>query len=282
MKNLIMNSKKFHRGFFLIICILLFMILIICFSNISIFEYDFHLKYLAPNAEHLLGCDMQGRDVLYRVCVGGIISLSFAMIATMITLLISCIFGTLASCSTQLVDLLIMRLCEMIQTLPYLPLIIILSYLLMWTPALMKTALIAVIIGILNTPSLTRIIRNQFLQLQAQEYVMAARQMGATKWHILFKHLLPNTLSYIGVFVVEMFASTLLIEAGLSYLGMGIPMPYPSWGNLMNTGMNVYVFMKYPWVWLPAGVLCFLCVLAVHLMKEGLNDYLQVKKRKTR
>lgn len=124
----------------------------------------------------------------------------------------------------------------------------------------------------LSWPGLARLVRGQILSLREQEFMQACEALGLSDFSKIFKHLIPNVLSMIIVNATLSMASAILTEAGLSFLGMGVTAPTPSWGNLMELARNTEVFQDFPWNWLPAGIMCLLTVISINLIGEGLRD----------
>ena len=136
-----------------------------------------------------------------------------------------------------------------------------------------------VVIGILSWPGLARVIRAQVLSLREMEYVTAARALGATDRRILFFHILPGTLPYVAVAATLGLASAILIEAALNFLGLGVQIPTPTWGNMMTAAQSIHVIQNQPWLWLPPGLAIALTVLAVNFIGDGLRDALDPRIR---
>jgi len=241
-------------------------------SGVHVNDYDFAAKNLAPSAEHWLGTDEQGRDVFFRLFLGGRISILVGVFAATLTVLFGCVIGGIAGYYGGWIDNLLMRFAEIVYSLPFTPLILVIASIMMWTPSEIKMYLVSFLIGILSWPGLARLVRGQILSLREQEYMQACEALGLSDFSKIFKHLIPNVLSMIIVNATLSMASAILTEAGLSFLGMGVTQPTPSWGNLMELARTSVVFQNYPWQWMPAGIMCLLTVVSINLIGEGLRD----------
>lgn len=270
--NRFKKNKIAMTGSIVFIAIVLLVIFVPIISGIELNFYDLPNKNLSPSADHLLGTDAQGRDVLFRLFYGGRISIMVGVIAAVCTVLLGIIVGGIAGFYGGWIDNILMRFTEIVYSLPFTPMVIALAATMLWTPQNVKMYVISFLIGVLSWPSLARLIRGQILSLREQEFMQACEALGLSDFSKIFKHLIPNVLSLIIVNATLTMASAILTEAGLSFLGMGVVQPTPSWGNLMNLARNSDVFQNYPWQWIPAGVMCFLTVISINLFGEGLRD----------
>lgn len=270
--NKFRKNKIAMTGLIIFILIVLAVILVPIIMDVNINDYDFSKKYAAPSGEHWLGTDQQGRDLFYRLFLGGRISIMVGVIAAMITVFLGCVVGGIAGYYGGWVDNLLMRFSEIVYSLPFTPLILVLAYNMLWTPSDIKMYVVSLLIGVLSWPGLARLVRGQILSLREQEYMQACEALGLSDFSKIFRHLIPNVLSMIIVNATLSMASAILTEAGLSFLGMGVTAPQPSWGNLMELARTNEVFQNYPWNWLPAGIMCLLTVISINLVGEGLRD----------
>ncbi len=220
-----------------------------------------------PSWDHILGSDASGRDVFARLLYAGRISLSVGLVAVAIYTAIGVILGAFAGFYGGWVDSTIMRLADIVLAFPTLVVIITLVSLL--GPSVWN---IMVVIGLLGWPPIARILRAQFLSLREQEFVVASRSMGASNVRIIFRHLLPNALAPIIVAATFGIAGAILLEAGLSFLGLGVQPPTASWGNMLNDAQSLPVLESMPWLWLPPGVMIALAVLSINFIGDGLRD----------
>ncbi|MDX2008458.1 MAG: ABC transporter permease [Meiothermus sp.] len=220
-----------------------------------------------PSMEHWLGTDRTGRDILTRLLYAGRISLAVGVAAVAISLVVGTLLGAVAGHFGGLVDSAIMRAVDVVMTFP--SIIVLLSLAAIVGPGIVQTILI---VGLLGSPIPCRLVRSRMLSLREQEFVTAARGLGASDSRIILKHLLPNSIDVLIVYATLGIASAILLEAGLSFLGLGVQPPTASWGNMINVARNISYLEGYPWEWMPAGVAIVLTVLAINFIGDGLRD----------
>lgn len=219
-----------------------------------------------PDAAHWLGADGVGRDVLARVLDGGRVSLLVATGSVAISLVIGFAVGAIAALGGRVANAVAMRLVDLAMTLP--PVVVLLVLASLTGQGVGATILV---IALLSWPVLARLVRARLLELREREFVMASRGMGAGFWHILRRHALPNCLDIIVVYSALQVANAILLEAGLSFLGMGIPQPAASWGNMLNAARSTVVLQNYSWQWLAPGAALLLTVMAINFVGDGLR-----------
>jgi len=222
----------------------------------------------APTDEHLLGTDGSGRDNFARLLYGARISLIVGFSAMLFTLVIGVVLGALAGYYGGKVDNLIMRLADLILAIPFLVLALTIIALL----EKVTITIFVTVIAVTTWPSLTRIVRGTFLSLREQEFVLGARAIGASDLRIIFKHFIPNAIGPIIVNATLMMASMIIIESALSFIGMGIPQPTPTWGNMISEAQNIRILRNHPEAWIPPGLGILLTVLAINFIGDGLRD----------
>jgi len=220
-----------------------------------------------PSLEHPFGTDRTGRDVLARTLVGGRVSLSVGLVAVLFSTAIGTVLGALAGFYRGLVDQIIMRIVDMVMSFPVI--VLLLTVVAIVGPGIFK---IMVMIGLLTWTTPCRIIRAQFLSLREKEYVEAARCLGMTDFDIAIKHILPNAIAPLLVYASFGVATAVLLEAGLSYLGLGVQPPTPSWGNMLNTARSLSTMERTAWQWIPPAITTVLFVLAVNFVGDGIRD----------
>lgn len=227
---------------------------------------------------YLLGTDDLGRDIWNRILNGGRKSMTIGAIAVIISTIIGVIVGGISGFVGGWVDNVLQRVAEMIGSLPFLPFAMILSALVGQTmTADQKIFMIMIILGLLSWTGLQRLVRAQVLSIREQEYVVAARSLGIKEKNIIFKHILPNTISIIIVNATLSFASSMLTEASLSFLGFGVPAPYPTWGNMLNGANNSIIIQRYWWRWVFPSIILGVCVICINLIGDGLRDAIDPK-----
>lgn len=222
---------------------------------------------LGPSMQHWMGTDGLGRDVLSRMLHGGRISLLVGLVAVGISTLIGILLGALAGFYRGWVDIFIMRLVDVMLSIP--SFFLILAVIAFLTPSIIN---IMIVIGLTSWMGVTRLVRAEFLSLCEREYVMASRTLGARDFRLIFKHLLPNSLTPIIVSAVLGVAGAVLMESGLSFLGLGVQAPQASWGNILTDGKEYIQFAW--WLSLFPGLAILITVLGYNLLGEGLRDAL--------
>lgn len=233
------------------------------------YSVDLRAYRKPPSAAHLLGTDSSGRDVLSRLVYGARVSLSVGVVAVGIYVTIGILLGALSGFYGRWIDNLIMRLADTVMAFPRVILIITLASLL--GPSLYNVMLI---LGLLGWPPISRIVRGMFLSLREAEFVSAARATGAGSVRLIVWHLLPNAIAPVIVAASYGTASAILLEAGLSFLGLGVQPPTASWGNLLYAAQSISVLENMPWLWIPPGVMVAVTVLSLNFIGDGLRDAL--------
>ncbi|WP_284141336.1 oligopeptide ABC transporter permease [Virgibacillus sp. LDC-1] len=221
-----------------------------------------------PSSEHILGTDSSGRDNFARILYGARISLTVGFSAMLFTLVIGVILGAISGYYGGTVDNIIMRLADLVLALPFLVLALTIIALL----EKITISIFVFVIAITTWPTLTRIVRGTFLSLREQEFVLGARAIGASDFRIIFKHFIPNAIGPIIVNATLMMATMIIIESGLSFIGMGIPQPTPTWGNMISEAQNIRILRDHPEAWIPPGVGILVTVLAINFIGDGLRD----------
>lgn len=220
-----------------------------------------------PSPEHWMGSDGVGRDVMARLLQGGRTSLLVASVSMAISTIIGFLVGAVAGFAGRLVDGTAMRLVDLAMTLP--PVIFLLVLASIAGTGVGPTILV---ISLLSWPVLSRMVRSRLLELRERDFVVASRGMGAGLWHLLFRHGLPNTIDILVVYATLQVAGGILLEAGLSFLGLGVTPPEASWGNMLNSARSVLVLENYPWQWMFPGAVLVITVLAINFVGDGLRD----------
>jgi peptide/nickel transport system permease protein len=223
----------------------------------------------APSREHVLGTDRLGRDVWSRLVYGGRVSLSVGIVAVSISIAISVVLGSLSGFYGGWVDMVIMRITDVMMVFPGLILIMVVVSVV--GPSIYN---VMAVIGILGWTGTTRLLRGQILSVREWDFVTAARSVGVPDRRIMLRHILPNSLAPLLVAATFGVAGAILTEAGLSYLGLGVLPPAPSWGNMLNGAQSVRILESLWWLWVPPGAAIFVTVLAVNFLGDGLRDAL--------
>ena len=222
---------------------------------------------ISPSSAHLMGTDGLGRDVFSRMLFGARISLLVGIVAVGIATLIGVILGAISGYYRGWVDIVIMRLVDVMLSIP--TFFLILAVIAFLTPSIWN---IMIVIGLTSWMGVTRLVRAEFLSLRGREFVMAAQTLGAKDGRLIFTHLLPNSLTPVIVSSVLGVASAVLVESGLSFLGLGVQAPQASWGNILTDGKEYIQFAW--WLSLFPGLAILITVLGYNLLGEGLRDAL--------
>jgi len=238
--------------------------------------------YAAPSEEHLLGTDANGMDILTRLMYGGRISLLIGFVVVFIELVIGVIVGGIAGFFGGWVDNLLMRFVDVVYCIPAMPLYLILGSVMDYydVSATARIYLLCIIMAIIGWVGIARIVRGQILSLREQEFMIAAEATGLSVHRRIFKHLVPNVIPQLIVFASMGLGDIILSEAALSFLGLGVKFPAASWGSIINAVNDSYVMTNYLWVWVPAGMLILLTVLAFNFIGDGLRDAFDPKMKR--
>ena len=229
----------------------------------------------APSWEHLFGTDNLGRDVFSRMVYGARVSLSVGFIAVAISLVIGLALGGISGYYGGWVDNLIMRVVEVMYCFPtFFLIMMVITFL---GPSIVN---VMVVIGFTSWPGLCRLVRAEFLTLRERDFVYSAKVQGVSDARVIFRHILPNAMAPVYVSATLSVGGAILVESALSFLGLGVQIPAPSWGNILTAGKN---YIDYAW-WLTLfpGLAILITVLSFNLIGEGLRDVLDPKMSKDR
>ncbi len=224
----------------------------------------------APSTAHLLGTDSVGRDVLSRLIYAARVSLTVGLLAVSMYVVIGTTVGSVAGYYGGRLDLALSRLMDVMLSFP--PLVIILFAVSVFgRPSLWN---VIIVLGLLGWPAVARLVRGQVLSLRQQEFVQAARAVGASDGAVVARHLLPNAMAPVLVAATFGTANAILVEAALSFLGLGVQPPTPSWGNMLTDAQSLTILERMPWLWLPPGFMILISVLTINFVGDGLRDAL--------
>lgn len=239
-------------------------------------------SYSAPSKEHWLGTDRNGMDMMTRLMYGGRVSLVIGFIVVVIETVLGVILGGIAGYFGKWVDMLIMRIVDIFYCIPSMPIIIILGAVMdgMRVDPQIRMLYLMLLLGFLGWPGIARLVRGQILSLREQEFMTAAEATGIKVRNRIFKHLIPNVIPQLIVICTMSLGSTIITEATLSFLGLGVKFPFASWGNIINDVNDTFVLTTYWFVWIPAGVLLLLTVLAFNILGDGLRDAFDPKMKR--
>ena len=237
-------------------------------------EISLKLRNAPPSSSHWLGTDHLGRDVFARLLYGGRASLSVGVAGISIAVSIGLFLGTVSGFMGGKVDAALLKLSEIVMSFP--GFIIILTLVSLLGPSLLT---VMAVLGFINWTGIYRIVRNQLLALREREFVLAARALGAGWFSMAFKHLLPNAMAPVIVGATLGIAAMILTEAGLSFLGVGVQVPTPSWGNMLASAQSLAALRKYWWTWVPPGLSITLAVLCINFIGDALRDALDPREQ---
>ncbi len=271
----LINFYKYHKlAFFSSIFILglVFLALITPFiTPYSYSEQNLLLGAAPPSAEYMLGTDVLGRDLFTRMLYGSRVSLLVGFLATLVALTIGVLWGSIAGYLGGRTDSLMMRIVDILDGLPFVIFLILILVIIGRSMTLLFLA-----IGAFGWLSMARIVRVQVLGLRRQDYVLAAQSMGASNLRILFKHIIPNVLSSVIVYSTLLIPQFMLLEAFLSFLGLGVQPPESSWGILIREG--AITMEEYWWLLIFPSIVFSLTLFALNFLGDGLRDYLDPRK----
>jgi oligopeptide transport system permease protein len=272
--------RRFKENKLALVALILLTILVIMtiigprISGYAFEEIDKAARNQGPSATHWFGTDKLGRDLFARVWQGGRVSMIIGLLGALVSSVFGCIYGGISAYFGGAVDNVMMRILEIIISIPYLIVVILLSVILQ-SKSMFTLILAMTITGWCGT---ARLVRGQMLQLKSQEYVMAAQLLGVSPWKIIMRHMIPNTLSVVIVSITFDIPGYIFSEAFLSYLGLGIQPPSTSWGALAATAQTSFTFYPYQ-LFFPALMIA-LTMLCFTLMGDGLRDALDPRLRK--
>ncbi len=221
----------------------------------------------APCKEFILGTDQIGRDVFSRLLYATRISLLVGILATVISTVIGVVLGLIAGYFGGVADMLLMRFTDMVMSFPYILLVLVAA-------AIFKPGLwsIILILGFVDWPGVARLVRGNVLSLRETNFVKGNVVAGMPLRHILFSEILPNTVAPILVYATSVMAISMLDEAALSFLGMGVQPPMASLGNMLNGAQSITVLTSQPWLWLPPGIMIVVLVVSINFVGDALRD----------
>jgi oligopeptide transport system permease protein len=268
--------RKNHLALFGLAVLIVLIVSSILTPWIAPYSYeaqDLDLGATAPSLNHWLGTDIFGRDMLTRIMYGGRVSLMVGFIATAVALIIGILWGAVAGFFGGKVDAVMMRIVDILYALPFMIFIVLLMVVFGRNILLLFLA-----IGAVEWLTMARIVRGQVMALRNQEFVEAAHSLGLSQWSIIRRHIIPNTLGPVIVYTTLTIPSVMLLEAFLSFLGLGIQPPESSWGLLINYGVET--MEEYPWLLIFPGIALSLTLFALNFLGDGLRDALDPRTSK--
>jgi peptide/nickel transport system permease protein len=243
-------------------------------GRVSPIAIDLMAARTGPSAAHPLGSDLVGRDVLSRLVHASRVSLVVGIAAVALYVAVGVVLGAISGFYGGPIEVAILRLADVVLSFPALILVLVIVALV--GPSLTN---IILVIGLLGWPRVARLVRGELLSLREREFVQAARVIGASDARLMFQHLLPNTTGVVLVAATFGVANAILVEASLSFLGMGVQPPTPSWGNMLTDAQSLSALESMPWLWLPPGVMIFLVIISINFLGDGLRDLFDPRSR---
>ena len=270
--------QRFRRHKLAVLGVFLFTIIFVLSAGAPVFDrYDpdrinLKAKFEPPSAKHFFGTDRVGRDIWSRTLHGGRISLLVGFAAAAVALSIGVLLGGVSGYYGGIVDMLIMRFTDVVMTFPRV--VIMLTVATFVGQGVLNVILL---IGLFSWADTARLVRGQVLTLREEEFVTAARSLGALDGRIIVRHVLPSVVAILLASITFAINQAILLEAGLSFLGVGIPLPTSSWGNMIEVARSIDVLQGAPWMWMPPAIMILVNVLAINFIGDGLRDALDPK-----
>ncbi len=253
------------------------------YDIIQFVEEEVGINSYAPlTPSHPLGTDEKGMDVFIRLMYGGRVSLTLGFVVVILETIIGIIMGGISGYFGGKVDQIIMRIVDILNCIPTLPILLIASVVIdSWQVATeMRIYYLMLILTVFGWSGTARMVRGQILYLREQEFIVACEVMGIPTWRRIFKHLVPNIMPQLIVSMTLGLGSIILYESTLSYLGLGIPLPYAAWGTMISSSTDPVTMASYPNLWVPAGILIVIAVLAFNFVGDGLRDAMDPKSKR--
>ena len=260
-------------GFAVLVLLVVISLLTPWIAPYSYSAQNLDLGATAPSLQHWLGTDVFGRDMLTRIMYGGRVSLMVGFVATGVALVIGILWGAVAGFYGGRIDALMMRIVDILYALPFMIFIVLLMVVFGRNILILFLA-----IGAVEWLTMARIVRGQVMSLRHQEFVEAANSLGLSQWTIIRRHIIPNTLGPVIVYTTLTIPSVMLLEAFLSFLGLGIQPPESSWGLLISYGVET--MEEYPWLLVFPGIALSLTLFALNFLGDGLRDALDPRTSK--
>jgi peptide/nickel transport system permease protein len=238
--------------------------------------------YSSPSMEHWLGTDGNGMDMMTRLMYGGRISLLVGFIVVLIEIIIGVVIGGISGYFGRWIDTFLMRFVDLFNTIPDIPLLIIFGSILdaYRVESYQRIMLLMIILGFMGWTGIARVVRGQILSLREQDFMIATEALGLRVSRRIFRHLVPNVMPLLIVQATMGLGGVIIMEATLSFLGLGVKYPQASWGSIINAAMTMHIMTEYWFAWIPAGILILLTVLGFNFVGDGLRDAFDPKMKR--
>jgi peptide/nickel transport system permease protein len=260
---------------YILLVIILLCIIIPIISPYEIQTTNMEVKDQKPNLQHFLGTDLIGRDLFTRLFYAGRISLGIALAVVAVECVLGVVLGGISGFYGGIIDAIIMRIAEMFMSFPFM--IICITFAAVFGNSIHN---LIFVLAVLNWPNIARIVRGQILILREMEYMEACEALGISDIRRIFKHLLPNVSAYIIVYATLGMASVILVETSLSFLGLGVSPPTPTWGNMIQEARNMLIIQQRWWYWVPPGIIIFISVMCFNILGDGIRDAIDPKMKR--
>lgn len=269
------KNKMAMLSLYMLIIMIGLCVLVPMLSSYSIETTDMQNRDQSPSAEHWLGTDKIGRDMFVRLFYGGRISLLLALAVVTLECFIGVILGSISGFYGGIADVIIMRIAEIFMSFPYVMFCI--TVVAVFGNSI---AILIFVLALISWPSIARIVRGQILTLREMEYMEACEALGISDMRRIFKHLLPNVLAYVIVYATLGMAGVILAETSLSFLGLGVSPPTPTWGNMIQEARNTLIIQQKWWYWIPPGICIFISVMCFNILGDGMRDAIDPKMKR--
>lgn len=275
------NNRLAMFGFWLFTIIVSVVVITHFWTKFTGYDFSYtdpSVKNMPPSWQYPFGTDKYGRNTIIRVLEGGWISLQVGFMSTIMAVTIGVTMGSIAGFFGGRIDSIIMRIVEVVYSFPFLAIAYIISAIFRDEPAEFRLFVIIAILGFINWTGLARLVRGQILSLREQEFILATKALGIKKRNQIMRHLIPNVLAMVVVSGTLSFAFAILGEAFLSFLGLSVQEPIPTWGALLaKASQNSTSLRKFWWIWVYPGTMLFLFIMSINLIGEGLRDAIDPK-----
>lgn len=267
-----LKNKLAVIGFIMMLIIILAAVFAPWITPYTFEEQNLMNKLAPPSSDYWLGTDRYGRDIFTRLLYGGRVSLIVAFGAVAGAMVIGITVGALAGYFGGIIDALLMRIVDVVISIPSIFLLI--TIVTIFSPSIEN---LVIVFSLTSWTGTARLVRGEFLSLRSREFVLASKTIGTRSWKIIFTHILPNAMGPIIVAATLLVGSVILTEAALSYLGLGISPPTPTWGNMLQDAQNYTVMLTAPWYPTFPGLMILVTVLSFNFIGDGLRDALDPK-----
>lgn len=278
----LLHNKLAVAGFVVVVFMFILCFIGPLFSPYTDNKIHMNLMNKAPSLKHWLGTDALGRDIMTRVMQAGRISLTVGLASMVLSVFLGALLGAISGYYRGIADQIIMRIADLLMTVPNLPLLFIFGAMLSeWkVPTDYRMYIVMLMLSVVNWPGMARMVRGQMLSLREREFMQAAEVLGLRDRRKLVGHLLPNIVPLLIVMATLNIGGSILSESVLSFFGLGVMPPTPTWGNMIDAANNMIDFQDHPWLWIPPGVSIFATVIAINIFGDGLRDVLDPKQKR--